>query len=264
MNLLNKNKLGIFLYKKNFGPFKCLKNELLEKNRKRPINGEDSTLFENNSALIHREMLDFNCQKTVRISDSVFYLAQSINIESIINNIDTLDLKFTDIYILMPSDKIGCVILKKIGEDVFFVWMQNLNPDSNLMEYEVNIYNFFTKEFAFGKSEKSFIILQILTYLFYGEVQEKICKPNVKIGSSFEYIKNESTKDIWFADSLWKTNLSIIGDFKVSGHFRLQPFGEGRANKKLIFIEEFVKHGYNRTATLNRTGMICGNKTANT
>jgi len=249
MNLLNKNKLGLKLSENNF--FASAKEKLIKRNNKRKINGVMSDEFMNNSILLHPELFDFKCQKTIRISESIFILSQSINIESIYKNIDSIDLKFTDISIIMPSDKIGVIYIKKIGGDIFFIWVKNIQTDHNLIEYEINIYNFFTKEFSCNKTEKSEIVLQILTYLFYGEIQEKRLVPNQRISrDSFLYIKNETKKDIWFADSLWKTKISLVGDFKVKGHFRLQPVGEERKGRKLIFIDEFIKHGYNRNATV--------------
>ena len=42
-------------------------------------------------------------------------------------------------------------------------------------------------------------------------------------------------------------------DFKVSGHLRLQSYKnkDGEISRKLIYINEFVKHGYHRKATIN-------------
>ena len=36
--------------------------------------------------------------------------------------------------------------------------------------------------------------------------------------------------------------------FKVSGHLRLQRYGEQKSKVKLIYIDEFEKQGYTRTA----------------
>ena len=38
--------------------------------------------------------------------------------------------------------------------------------------------------------------------------------------------------------------------FPVRGHFRLQPFGTGHAERKLIYISPFMKNGYHRRAEL--------------
>lgn len=38
--------------------------------------------------------------------------------------------------------------------------------------------------------------------------------------------------------------------FPVRGHFRMQPYGAGRAERKLIYISPFIKSGYHRRAEL--------------
>jgi hypothetical protein len=42
--------------------------------------------------------------------------------------------------------------------------------------------------------------------------------------------------------------------FGVRGHFRMQPFGTGRAERKLIYISPFTKNGYHRRAELLKGG----------
>jgi hypothetical protein len=46
----------------------------------------------------------------------------------------------------------------------------------------------------------------------------------------------------------WYTTLVKSDSFKVRGHFRLQPFGSTKAQRKLIWINEFMKNGYTREA----------------
>lgn len=41
-----------------------------------------------------------------------------------------------------------------------------------------------------------------------------------------------------------------ISGFRVSGYFRLQPYADG--SKRLIWINEFVRHGYHRKALIDR------------
>lgn len=54
--------------------------------------------------------------------------------------------------------------------------------------------------------------------------------------------------DYYTLDSKWYTEISNDESFKVSGHFRLQPYGDG--TKRLIWINEFIKNGYHRKATI--------------
>ena len=53
-------------------------------------------------------------------------------------------------------------------------------------------------------------------------------------------------------DSKWFTEICNNNEFIVSGHFRLQPYGDG--SRRLIWINEFIKHGYHRKALIERAG----------
>jgi hypothetical protein len=68
----------------------------------------------------------------------------------------------------------------------------------------------------------------------------------VKIGN----VKMLSDLDIpiHYYDSKWFTEFHRTNGFKVRGHFRLQRCGKNLTEKKLIFIEEFQKNGYNSRA----------------
>lgn len=48
----------------------------------------------------------------------------------------------------------------------------------------------------------------------------------------------------------WYTTIVRKEGFNVRGHFRLQPCGRGRSERKLIYINEFKKNGYIRRARL--------------
>lgn len=54
--------------------------------------------------------------------------------------------------------------------------------------------------------------------------------------------------DYYLVDSTWDQSIDVINPFKVSGHFKMQPFGEGRSLRKLIYVDDYMKHGYHRRA----------------
>lgn len=56
--------------------------------------------------------------------------------------------------------------------------------------------------------------------------------------------------DYFLFDSKWYTEISNDEAFTVSGHFRLQPYGDG--TRRLIWINEFTKNGYYRKATIDK------------
>jgi hypothetical protein len=76
-------------------------------------------------------------------------------------------------------------------------------------------------------------------------------KPFSKSGDMVygNYIKNETKIPLYRVDSLWNIKSINIGEFKVRGHFRLQPCGIGRSEVKLIYIDEFLKTQYVRKST---------------
>ena len=78
------------------------------------------------------------------------------------------------------------------------------------------------------------------------EVQTKQ-KKNAK-GKKKEVILNGISYFVF--DSRWFTEVCNNNEFIVSGHFRLQPYGDG--SKRLIWINEFKKHGYHRKALIEQ------------
>lgn len=96
----------------------------------------------------------------------------------------------------------------------------------------------------------------ILTYLCLrkwaeveiAEVKTKI-KSEIKKGKTTIVVIEEGLSYFTF-DSKWYTEICNNNDFNVCGHFRLQPYGDG--SRKLIYINEFVKHGYHRKALIDK------------
>lgn len=96
----------------------------------------------------------------------------------------------------------------------------------------------------------------ILTYLCLrkwaeveiAEIKTKV-KKEVKKGKKSIVITEDGLSYFTF-DSKWYTEVCNNNDFNVSGHFRLQRYGDG--SRKLIYINEFVKHGYHRKALIDK------------
>lgn len=87
------------------------------------------------------------------------------------------------------------------------------------------------------------------TFLQFAELEVKELKPNRQIYDGVTCLYNNKTKsDIQIIDSTWFTTLVKSDEFKVRGHFRLQPCGEYMAKRKLIWVSEFKKSGYTREA----------------
>lgn len=92
------------------------------------------------------------------------------------------------------------------------------------------------------------IIVALLFFLEYAEVQVKnVPAKSKKVEINCKYI-NETDFNYTIYNSSWFTTLVKSDSFKVRGHFRLQPFGDGLKDRKLIWINEFVKEGYTAPA----------------
>ena len=97
------------------------------------------------------------------------------------------------------------------------------------------------------------MVLDYLCLRQWAEVQLKkvatTVKKDIKQGKNTRTV-SEAGLDYYQFDSKWYTEISNDKDFQVSGHFRLQPYGDG--SRRLIWINEFTKHGYHRKATIDK------------
>lgn len=97
-------------------------------------------------------------------------------------------------------------------------------------------------------NDKNFVeFLRLLIFTEFSDITEKVLKPKQSIGTKKDgkYL-NESGSNVIIVDSTW--NIQIIKNeaFGVNGHFRLQPIGKDRLDRKLIYIKEYIKDGYVR------------------
>ena len=93
-------------------------------------------------------------------------------------------------------------------------------------------------------------MLQILTYVELAEIEVTIVEPgrtNNKTKKDGK-VMNDHKYNVYVVDSTWNRVIIRDSDFAVSGHFRLQACGPEHKDRKLIWIDPFVKHGYRRAA----------------
>ncbi len=97
------------------------------------------------------------------------------------------------------------------------------------------------------------MVLDYLCLRQWAEVQlgkvSTTIKRDVKKNKKTQTV-TESGLDYYLLDSKWYTEISNDDSFQVSGHFRLQPYGDG--TRRLIWINEFTKNGYHRKATIDK------------
>lgn len=109
-----------------------------------------------------------------------------------------------------------------------------------------------------NNTAKEFFV-KLLMFIELSEIVYHEIKPNQKVnvsptpGRNFDNkIKNETGVDVTFVTTGWNKILVVNGEFTVSGHLRIQPYGPMRSDYKLIWIEEYKKRGYIRRAIKDR------------
>jgi hypothetical protein len=95
-------------------------------------------------------------------------------------------------------------------------------------------------------------LMQFKTFLQHADVETKFVSGGRREKHLGEKYVNETKYKIEVLDSTYFTTISRTEGFGVTGHFRWQPYGPGRSGKKLIWISDFVKEGYTRTAKIAR------------
>lgn len=80
------------------------------------------------------------------------------------------------------------------------------------------------------------------------QIESKYLNPRQKIKDLRCKYKNETDIPVTIINITWFTTLIKQEQFKVRGHFRWQPCGQGFKDRKLRWISEFEKGGYTAPA----------------
>lgn len=103
---------------------------------------------------------------------------------------------------------------------------------------------YFEKQYAdqFNK------ITKIITFVELGDIDVVMLETGRNNGKKKNNgkVTNTSPFTVYVVDSSWNQLIIRTEGFAVMGHFRLQPFGPGMIDRKLIWINAFEKHGYKR------------------
>ena len=143
------------------------------------------------------------------------------------------------------------VIFEFYGNDL--IYYQSLNRENVLNKFisktfktEIlgDTFNEITdSEFVRLKTDHLF---SIINFIKYADIETKFLKASSK--KKYEKIKyvNDTKYDVDIMDTTWFTESIRTDGFPVSGHFRFQPYGHDMQERKLIWIQDFQKHGYHR------------------
>lgn len=184
----------------------------------------------------------------------------------------------------------GILISKSFGtiiygfeDDKLLMWLFRNNNNKSILYHWFyvestenntrNIYCFptliYDEQLFCGKIEERSRICEyatnfVMTYLAvknYLPVETVVVKPNtvtklddliLNYKGQDKKIRNDSGQEVIVMDSRWFRKIVNNNDISVRGHFRLQNYKNeyGEWDKKKIFIDPFVKHGYHRNAKI--------------
>ena len=92
-------------------------------------------------------------------------------------------------------------------------------------------------------------LLATLNFIKYADIEVKFLPAKKTIKDIKCKYVNDTDSTIQYLDSTWFTTLVKSDEFKVRGHFRLQPKKKkGEWTKELIWINDFLKTGYTAPA----------------
>jgi hypothetical protein len=96
-------------------------------------------------------------------------------------------------------------------------------------------------------------VLKMILFIQHCPVETKLIAKGKKVAHADQEYLNKTSLPIEILDSTWFTTIVRSEGFAVGGHFRLQPVGPGRSERKLIWIEPYEKTGYVRKAGVLKT-----------
>lgn len=228
---------------------------------------------ERNDAINKLSILKNNCRKLVVFS------------KSFIDMMDKTCMKFSNFHgklldelddengiVRSPYFKDGCYVVYRIESGNLMLWVFSHSVDKYLSIPLFYIHAFKTSERNEDGYKIGFNVLPLSTFCldinfsdYVYTVLDYLCLrkwAEVELGKVSTTIKREvknknKTKIIaepgleyYKFDSKWYTEINHGEMFMVSGHFRFQHYKDGV--KRLIWINEFVKHGYHRKAIIDK------------
>lgn len=260
---LNREYLAIEYYK-NPVFRRNATEEMFLKNYKHVGNfvNEDDPRFEiimeNFSGVAH----DYENHKFFYVSNSVVQHSQLIKFDFGKMNIEWLfNLKSQNSTYIISKDEF--YIFKLIKDESLRVWHFKSNENGTINIEQIYFNNFFNKV----TKQNSPSIDSVINYQKNRELNEKFFKlflfinlsePVIEVikdrqkkelkdnNNYFNKIKNETGVNVHLVSTLWNKIIIHDSEFKVRGHFRIQPCGKGRTQYKIIWIDSFVKSGYIR------------------
>lgn len=226
---------------------------------------------EKNRINIHRHNLINECEK-LDLNDEYqnihFMTEPAMNI---INRIKIKDNGYREIMKLKDIDiNNGKIVVNKEevliyhtqkGTDgevlvVLYSKLTDTDDGKKALDFHLFMYRLSTGEILVGNYEmQDFaddLFRKLILFLYYTDKTTELIKGNQSNNKPKNKgkIKNSTPYNITFVDSKFNVDVVRTDGFNVSGHFRLQPYGNNDNRRyNIIYIQPFRKNGYIRKAT---------------
>ena len=151
------------------------------------------------------------------------------------------------VYVDRDGDKLSILHL-------FMMEEENSQMSINHAVMRIDVVNNYWHGWEDKKEQKHYeeifrlAIAKLLIYIFLSDIIVEMIPAGESNGKSRKNgkILNDLKTPISVVGSKWNSYVIRIGDFRVAGHFRLQPHGPGMTLRRLVYIKPFMKHGYKR------------------
>ena len=177
------------------------------------------------------------------ICDSVYKAAELIKIKENFTGRTLKDISFGKYTYLMGKNKtVRFIVVVDAIKGIYYDDKENI-----VFEWGIEMNN--GGYYFNGKFSKEFTtLMQILTFVELGDIEVVELKGGRNNGGEKgkDKITNTANNTVFVVDSSWNKIVIRTDGFGVRGHFKLQPCGAGFADRKLIWINAFEKHGYTR------------------
>ena len=152
-----------------------------------------------------------------------------------------------------------CILSNKVTKDRFAFFY--FDGKGTLCNFRYGTWTqgryLFTREEDINRMHSSMVgFITLMAFKKFASVELCTVEAHSKKKTDLDHqvkVVNDTGIDVTILDSRWFREIIRNEGFKVRGHFRLQPCKDESGNwtRKLIYINEFEKHGYHRRAQIS-------------
>jgi hypothetical protein len=209
-------------------------------------------------------MLNLKGNKTYYITNSVLDKLELLKVNRKDDRYDYTifkELKPQKVTFILPDNKVIRMLITDIFDDksqIVFDYIRFERSAESKFMGQMNSCMFYVNRLTgeqcshFAHSDVKEIedyLYRLLCFMYLSDIEEIVLQPGQKTGTKKTgKLINEIKHPITIVNSKWNITSIRTEGFAVSGHFRLQPWGEGRTKVRVQWIDPFEKKGYIRGA----------------